>query len=116
MHIPERLNPIHSIHLYILLKRLTTRLNLLRTTPNAILATLSHLVIETLFLILVGRVWRAWRAGTGMGGIFAHCGSSPRGSTHFTDSGGEVDKVFGVAGDVVCETEADFFAVGEVAV
>lgn len=59
MHIPERLNPIHSIHLYILLKRLATGLNLLRTTPNAILATFSHLVIEASFLILVGRIWRA---------------------------------------------------------
>jgi len=51
-----------------------------------------------------------------MGGVFAHLGSSSRGSTHFTDGGVEVHKVFGIAGDVVCKTEANFFAAGEVAV
>lgn len=116
MHIPERLSPIHRIHMYILLKRLAARLDLLRATPNAILATFSHLVIEASFLVLFGRSWRAWRAGTGMGRIFAHRGSSPWGSTHFANGGVEVHKVFGIVGDVVCETEADFFAVGEVAV
>lgn len=48
MDIPERLNPIHSIHMYIYLERLATRLYFFRTAPNAILATFSHLVIETL--------------------------------------------------------------------
>lgn len=118
MHIPKSLYTVHSVHMNILLIRLTTRLNLLRTTPHAILSTLRHLVIEAILLLEGGRGCRASGGrGAGLGGVFGSGGSSPpRSSTDPSGSGNEAHEVLGIVGDVICEAETDFLSVGEVAV
>lgn len=65
---------------------------------------------------MCGRLGRTRRL-TGLGEVFgSDCGGSSRGTTDFAIGRYEVHKVFGVFGDVVCESEADVFCMGEVAV
>ena len=118
MHVPKSLYTIHGVHVNIFLERLTTRLYLLRTTPNPSPPALSHLAIKTLFFILAGRRYRAGRGGgAGLGGVFGSGGSSSsRGSTRSTSGSYETHKVFRVVGYVICETDTDFLGVAEVTI
>ena len=118
MHVPKSLYTIHGVYVNILLERLTTRLYLLCTTPDSSPSTLSHLTIEALFFILTGRRYRAVRGrGAGLGGVFGGGGSSSFwGSTRSTSSSYETQKVFRVAGYVICEADTDFLGVTEVAI
>lgn len=106
----------------ILLERLTTRLDLLRTTPHPILAALRHLGIKALLLLVGGR--RRGRASGARGSrlrrrgrIFGRIGCcSSRRPSCTSRRCNEAHKVFGIVGDVVCEPDTDFLGVGEVAV
>lgn len=118
MDIAKNLYTVHGVYVNVFLERLTTRLYLLRTSPNPSPSTLSHLAIEALLFILAGRRYRAGRGGgAGLGGVFGSRGSSSsRGSTRSTSGSYETHKVFRVVGYVICETDTDFLGVAEVAI